>query len=62
MSRVGNYEVNMHRKQFDTPPKKVALFVTCMVDLIYPGVGMGTVELLEQHGICLLYTSPSPRD
>lgn len=45
----------MHRKQFETPPKKVALFVTCMVDLIYPGVGMGTVELLEQHGIEVVF-------
>jgi len=45
----------MHRKHFETPPKKVALFVTCMVDMIYPGVGMGTVELLEQHGIEVVF-------
>ena len=29
---------------------KVALFVTCMVDAMYPRVGMASVELLEQHG------------
>ena len=37
----------MHKKQFSTPPQRVALFVTCMVDMIYPEVGMATVELLE---------------
>ncbi len=39
-----------HRKHFSTPPRRVALFVTCMVDMIYPEVGMATVELLERHG------------
>ena len=45
----------MHRKQFSTPPRRVALFVTCMVDLIYPEVGMATVELLERHGVEVVF-------
>lgn len=45
----------MHRKTFDTPPRRVALFVTCMVDMIYPNVGMATVELLEQQGIEVIF-------
>jgi len=32
------------------PPPKVALFVTCMVDAMYPRVGMAAVALLERHG------------
>jgi hypothetical protein len=28
-----------HKKQFDSPPGRVALFVTCMIDMIYPEVG-----------------------
>jgi L-lactate dehydrogenase complex protein LldE len=43
------------KKQFDTPPKRVALFVTCMVDMIYPEVGLATVELLERHGVEVLF-------
>lgn len=41
----------MHKKQFTNPPRRVGLFVTCMVDMIYPAVGMATVELLERLGI-----------
>jgi L-lactate dehydrogenase complex protein LldE len=41
----------MHKKQFSHPPRRVALFVTCMVDMIYPAVGMATVELLERLGV-----------
>lgn len=41
----------MPKKQFSTPPRRIALFVTCMVDMIYPAVGMATVELLERLGI-----------
>ncbi|MFN3334750.1 MAG: heterodisulfide reductase-related iron-sulfur binding cluster, partial [Caldilinea sp.] len=44
-----------HKKQFDSPPKRVALFVTCMVDMIYPEVGMATVELLERQGVEVLF-------
>lgn len=39
------------KKQFANPPKRVGLFVTCMVDMIYPEVGMATVELLERNGV-----------
>lgn len=44
-----------HKKQFDTPPRRVALFVTCMVDMIYPEVGMATVELLERQGVEVVF-------
>ncbi|KPK61915.1 MAG: Fe-S oxidoreductase [Gemmatimonas sp. SG8_38_2] len=33
---------------------RVALFVTCMVDALYPGVGNAAVELLEHHGATVL--------
>ena len=40
-----------HHRQYDSPPTRVALFVTCMVDMIYPDVGVSTVELLERNGV-----------
>ena len=43
------------KKQFSSPPKRVALFVTCMVDMLYPEVGMATVELLERHGVEVVF-------
>jgi len=43
------------RKHFTTPPRRVALFVTCMVDMIYPAVGMATVDLLEQAGMDVIF-------
>ena len=43
------------KKQFATPPQRVALLVTCMVDMIYPNVGLATVELLERHGIEVIF-------
>lgn len=45
----------MQRKHFATPPRRVALFVTCMVDMLYPDVGMATVELLEAQGIEVIF-------
>ncbi|HMN30355.1 MAG TPA: (Fe-S)-binding protein [Caldilineaceae bacterium] len=45
----------MHKKQFASPPTRVALFVTCMVDMLYPEVGMATVELLERNGVEVLF-------
>lgn len=47
----------MHKKQFSSPPRRVALFVTCMVDMIYPAVGMATVELLERLGVEVVFPS-----
>lgn len=32
------------------PPRRVALFVTCLVDLFRPSVGFAAVKLLEQSG------------
>lgn len=34
----------------DPRGKKVSLFVTCIVDMIYPSTGMSTVEILERVG------------
>ncbi len=45
----------MHKKEFATPPRRVALFVTCMVDMLYPEVGMATAELLERHNIEVVF-------
>src|SRR5215470_5113061 len=33
--------------------KRVSLFVTCIVDMIYPETGMSTVEVLERLGIAV---------
>lgn len=45
----------MRKKHFSTPPRRVALFVTCMVDMLYPEVGMATVELLERFGVEVIF-------
>ena len=45
----------MKKKSFASPPRRVALFVTCMVDMIYPEVGMATAELLERHGVDVVF-------
>ena len=47
----------MQKKEFTAPPKRVALFVTCMVDMLYPEVGMATVELLERQGVEVVFPS-----
>ncbi len=33
------------------PPRRVALFVTCLADLLYPEVGESTVALLRDRGV-----------
>ncbi len=33
----------------------VALFVTCMVDTMYPRVGIAAVEVLERHGVDVVF-------
>ena len=35
------------------PPKRVSLFVTCLVDLLYPEVGEASVALLERAGVAV---------
>ncbi len=45
----------MERQTFASPPKRVALFVTCMVDMIYPQVGIATVDLLEEQGVQVVF-------
>lgn len=45
----------MKRNLFASPPQKVALFVTCMVDMMYPQVGIATVELLEEQGLEVVF-------
>ena len=44
-----------HKKQFERPPRRVALFVTCMVDMIYPQVGRAAVQLLEEQGVEVVF-------
>lgn len=46
---------SMQKAYFSTPPKRVALFVTCMVDMMYPEVGIATAELLERQGIEVVF-------
>ncbi|RME51658.1 MAG: (Fe-S)-binding protein [Caldilineae bacterium] len=45
----------MQKRVFETPPRRVALFVTCMVDMMYPGVGIAATELLERQGIEVIF-------
>jgi len=45
----------MHKKQFSARPRRIALFVTCMVDMLYPEVGLATAELLERQGIEVIF-------
>ncbi|MEZ4675445.1 MAG: (Fe-S)-binding protein [Caldilineaceae bacterium] len=45
----------LQKKQFLVPPRRVALFVTCMVDMLYPNIGMATVELLERQGVEVIF-------
>jgi len=45
----------MQKKSLSTPPRRVALFVTCMVDMLYPGVGIAAVELLERQGVEVVF-------
>jgi len=47
--------MSIKRKQFSIRPQRVALFVTCMVDMIYPDVGTATVALLEKHGVSVIF-------
>lgn len=35
------------------PRRRVALFVTCIVDQIYPAIGQAAVALLEQQGVAV---------
>lgn len=34
-----------------SPKRRAALFVTCIVDQIYPTIGLATAALLERHGV-----------
>ncbi len=45
----------MQRKSFAQRPRRVALFVTCLVDMFYPDVGMATVDLLEAQGVEVIF-------
>jgi L-lactate dehydrogenase complex protein LldE len=38
-----------------TDRPRVALFVTCLVDTLYPGVGVAAAELLERHGVDVIF-------
>ncbi|UCC71292.1 MAG: (Fe-S)-binding protein [Gemmatimonadota bacterium] len=38
-----------------TPRPRAALFVTCMVDTLYPGVGMAAAQLLQRHGADVVF-------
>jgi L-lactate dehydrogenase complex protein LldE len=40
-----------------SPPRRVALFVTCLVDLFRPSVGFAAVKLLEEAG-CIVEVPP----
>jgi L-lactate dehydrogenase complex protein LldE len=33
------------------PPRRAVLFVTCIVDQMYPDIGLGSADLLERQGV-----------
>lgn len=37
--------------QQNNPPKRISLFITCLIDQLYPGVGESVVNVLERLGI-----------
>lgn len=45
----------MQKTTFSSPPRRVALFVTCMADMLYPSVGIAATELLERQGIEVIF-------
>lgn len=45
----------MQKATFERRPRRVALFVTCMVDMLYPSVGIATCELLEKNEIEVIF-------
>jgi L-lactate dehydrogenase complex protein LldE len=45
----------MHKVKFEQRPRRVALFVTCMVDMLYPGVGIAACELLEKNEVEVIF-------
>ncbi len=49
---VSNSSENLH-----PPPRRVALFVTCLVDLFRPAVGFAAIKLLEEAG-CTVEVPP----
>ena len=44
---------NRQENADSTPPERVALFVTCLVDLFRPTVGFAAVKLIEEAGFLL---------
>ena len=47
---------NLHDKH-SPPARRVALFVTCLVDLFRPSVGFAAIKLLEDAG-CIVEVPP----
>jgi len=45
----------MARSKSDSQRPRVALFVTCMVDTLYPQVGLAAVDLLEHYGTAVVF-------
>jgi L-lactate dehydrogenase complex protein LldE len=52
MTQAHDNVVHLHHHQRSDPKgKPVSLFVTCIVDMIYPQIGMAAVDVLEKLGI-----------
>ena len=47
----------MSQEALPSPPRRVALFVTCLVDLFRPSVGFAAIKLLEDAG-CTVEVPP----
>jgi len=54
---TGNDLMAVDRRQRDLgdDPIKVALFIPCYVDAVFPEVGVATLELLERLGVEVVY-------
>jgi L-lactate dehydrogenase complex protein LldE len=45
----------MKEQTSELPARRVALFVTCMVDTLYPHVGLAATNLLERNGVQVVF-------
>ncbi|MGC2459745.1 MAG: (Fe-S)-binding protein [Steroidobacteraceae bacterium] len=47
--------VDRRQRDLGDDPKKVALFIPCYVDAVFPEVGVATLERLERLGVEVVY-------
>ena len=56
-----SFSINWGKSSLEMLPSK-ALLLPQTNELLICDIHLGKAEYFQQNGICLLYTSPSPRD